>query len=181
MQQRHNLSIILAILMNASLHGMQQVLTQERQSEVTAQNFADEQAQAALNTLLLFEEQGVYKRITVSPDGELMASVDDDGLISIVDVNTGDKKSELPGHCGADLLVWSPKSSHLASHTPDGTICLWDVRTGECVAAVQLSSESEDNHKSCHEEFIAFLHYYKRSAMAAVFVAAAELLYKLSQ
>lgn len=183
MQQRYNLfSIIIALALCNSVHSMQQVLTHEKQSEAVSQNSADEQLQAALDTLLIFEEQGVFKPMTLSPNGKLLASANETGFISVLDVETGRLEQTLQGHCDkADLLIWSPKSSHLASHTTDGTICLWDVRTGECVAAVEQSSESEDNHKSCQEEFIAFLNCYKRSAMAVVFVAAAELLYKLSQ
>jgi len=165
----------------SSLFGMQQVLTREKTSQEISQNFADEQLKAALDTLLIFEEEGVYKNITVSPNGELIASADDNGLIVVVDVETGAWKCRLPGHVKADLLVWSPKGTHLASHTIDDSIYLWDVQNGNCIDAFQQTAEDEMNRPSLHVELISFFKKHKKSAMAIIFLTAAELLYKLSQ
>lgn len=168
------------LCIQSSLFGMQQALTHASQKEV-AQNCADTELQAALDTLLIFEEQGVYKPTTLSPNGALLAAGSHDGLIVVADVETGKWENRFKVPEGSvDLIVWSPNSTHLASKTADGSIYLWDVKSGTCEGMVQ-ADDADDTERSCHKDFIALFQKYKKPAAMVFLAATLELLYNFAK
>src|SRR5262249_52893584 len=49
----------------------------------------------------------------------------------------------LRGHQGAvDVVAWSPDGARLASAARDGTVRVWDTRTGECLDRIHVGGRS---------------------------------------
>ena len=84
---------------------------------------------ARLHTLSPRPGFGVFA-LTFSPDGSKVAAATE-GIVSVLDVATGDLEAILQGHSGA---VWdvefSPDGTTIASAGSDGMIKLWDPATG---------------------------------------------------
>ncbi len=77
--------------------------------------------------------------LAFSPHGQLVAAADDDGLIHLYEVSTGEQLHTLKGHPGTVVVAaFSPRGGVLASGGMDGTIRLWELRTGQerlCIPA----------------------------------------------
>jgi WD40 repeat protein/serine/threonine protein kinase len=67
-----------------------------------------------------------------SPDGRLLASAGDDGLIKVWEVSTGRELFTLTGHkMWVRSVAFSPDGRRLASASYDQTVKLWDMTTGQ--------------------------------------------------
>ena len=67
-----------------------------------------------------------------SPDGQILASGNENTSINLWDIKTGKMFKKLQGHTGPVVFVaWSPDGLILASGSKDGTIRLWDTETWE--------------------------------------------------
>src|SRR6266516_3726612 len=66
-----------------------------------------------------------------SPDGQYIASADDNGIVQIWDSHTGDSLfSPYSKHTSYVMsVVWSPDSQHIASAGGDGTVRVWNMST----------------------------------------------------
>jgi WD40 repeat protein len=75
----------------------------------------------------------MVRTLAFHPDGEILASGSQDGLIILSDVTTGQPlQPPLEGHSDALwVLAFSPDGEILASGSQDKTIILWDVKTGQ--------------------------------------------------
>jgi WD40 repeat protein len=90
--------------------------------------------------------------VAFSPDGEMLASggceeVSPDssscaaGVIRLWDVGTGEEIATLGGHIAEVLSVaFSPDGETLASTSPDGSIILWDMPSGQMLGPLLTSS-----------------------------------------
>lgn len=75
--------------------------------------------------------EGPVWAIAITPDGQIVASGQTDGSISLVDVNTGDVVNTLSGHNKpVSTLAIAPKGRFLASAGGDQTIHIWDLWSG---------------------------------------------------
>ena len=90
------------------------------------------------------ENLGRIAALAFSPDGTLLA-VGTHSQVHLWDVNTGNKffsvstvhkRGRIIFHNGAEPLVFSPDGAILVSGTNNGTIQLWDVTTGDRIAAL---------------------------------------------
>ncbi|TKD09889.1 WD40 repeat domain-containing serine/threonine protein kinase [Polyangium fumosum] len=69
--------------------------------------------------------------LTFSPDGALVATGDQKGIVRLWDIATGVSR-RLEGHTGkVRAVVFLPDSSRLVSSGLDRTVRIWDVHTGE--------------------------------------------------
>jgi WD40 repeat protein len=76
----------------------------------------------------LHGHEGAVRAVAISPDGKLVASCGDDGMVRLRDVATGTTKAEMKGHDGiVRQVIFSPDGKTLASLGDDGTLRLWDV------------------------------------------------------
>jgi WD40 repeat protein len=64
-----------------------------------------------------------------SPDGEfLIAGVEDDHALTLVDAQTGEQLQRLQGHYDSvTRAAWSPRGDQIASGSWDGTVILWEI------------------------------------------------------
>jgi hypothetical protein len=69
-----------------------------------------------------------------SPSGQMLASADRNGGISLWDPDSGQELFSLPGHKAAvTALSWRSDSKFVASASEDGTVKLWDPQEGKLI------------------------------------------------
>src|SRR5262249_40294593 len=91
-------------------------------------------ATATLCTLAGAGEASGIRPLSVSPDGNRLASGNHDGTILLWDVEAGKRLHELKGHtCYISCLAFTPDGQRLASGSEDWAVKLWDVVTGRDV------------------------------------------------
>jgi WD40 repeat protein len=75
---------------------------------------------------------GVHRALAFSPDGSLLATGGDAGIIYLWDVATGTVVRRFVGHTNMieRALAFSPDGRYLASGSFDRTVRIWDVATG---------------------------------------------------
>ena len=71
--------------------------------------------------------------VSFSPDGTLLASGANNGVIFVWDVASGENVETLAGHGVIISVTFSPDGTLLASGSFDGRVSVWDVETGENV------------------------------------------------
>lgn len=77
---------------------------------------------------MLQRHQGTVFRIAWSPDGQTLASTNNDGTVRLWDVRTGQLRRALNDYTHISVgLAWSPDGQTLALGGSDGTIQLWNV------------------------------------------------------
>jgi WD40 repeat protein len=75
--------------------------------------------------------RSVINAVAHRPDGLLLATAGDDGVIRLLDPKSGQMVHALVGHkARITLLAWSPDGRTLASGSWDGTVRLWDADSG---------------------------------------------------
>jgi WD40 repeat protein len=78
------------------------------------------------------------RSIAIAPNGDVLATGDDRGVIRIWNLDGAMRGSPITAHGGAvDLLAWSPDSKALASAGADRVVCAWTV-DGKKTAARKL-------------------------------------------
>jgi len=72
--------------------------------------------------------------VRISPDGAVIASSDNDGVIKLWNLATGQELQTLRGHTAAvQFMSFHPDGTLLASGSHDHSVRLWDFETGEQV------------------------------------------------
>ena len=82
----------------------------------------------ALVTELDIPSDGQIRTVAWSPSGLRVATAGDDGVLTILDAVTGQRRSVGVGHTSMIFVVaWSPDGSMVATGSTDGTARVWDV------------------------------------------------------
>jgi WD40 repeat protein len=77
--------------------------------------------------------QGEICSISLSPDGQYLASGSDDQTIRIWDVQSGDCLHVMKHNGRILTLAFSPDGQYLASGSSDQMIHVWEVRANQCL------------------------------------------------
>jgi eukaryotic-like serine/threonine-protein kinase len=92
-------------------------------------NTATGQAQAVLSTASAFA--GIWATV-FSPDGQILATGGDGGLVRLWDSPSGRLHADLKGHISiVRAIAFSPDGNTVATGGGDTTVRLWDVATGQ--------------------------------------------------
>ena len=76
-----------------------------------------------------------------SPDGDILASGQNDGSVLLWDVSSREEVAVLDGHTNnVASLAFSPDGSTLATASEDKTVRLWDVKTQKEIASIEKHS-----------------------------------------
>ncbi|MBD2461984.1 hypothetical protein H6G89_13095 [Oscillatoria sp. FACHB-1407] len=85
---------------------------------------------------------GFIYSVAFSPEGQLLATGDNNNLVCLWQVADGQPRLTLKGHKGwVWSVAWSPDGQILASGSEDCSVRLWDVETGNCLAILQDDSK----------------------------------------
>ena len=119
----------LALLL--SLQACQDVKDLDEQNSVIARGslLAGLEYDPSLITFLR-AHKGAVNKVAFSPDGKVLASCGDDGLISLRDTETDQKLGENKSDKKVVSLAFSPDGKSLASANEDGTISLFKIADG---------------------------------------------------
>ncbi|MEG4851383.1 NACHT domain-containing protein [Microcoleus sp. B5-D4] len=77
---------------------------------------------------------GSVRSVIFSPDGQLLATGDTDGVVRLWEASSSREILTCTGHTNVvESVAFSPDGKILASGSYENTIKLWDVKTGECL------------------------------------------------
>ncbi len=76
----------------------------------------------------------LLRAIVINPDGKIIATGNDDGIVRFWNLETGEFIQDLRGHTNwIRSLAWSPDGKFIASASEDETIQIWDPSNGQCL------------------------------------------------
>ncbi|MBD1921125.1 CHAT domain-containing protein [Microcoleus sp. FACHB-831] len=85
---------------------------------------------------------GGFNAVAFSPDGEILASGDEEKKIKLWRSDTGELLRTLTGHSGGvECVAFSPDNQTLASGGSDNTIRIWKWRTGQMLQTLGHSNK----------------------------------------
>jgi eukaryotic-like serine/threonine-protein kinase len=81
---------------------------------------------------------GLIRDIAFSPDGQILATADNNTTITIWDSKTGQMRKKLRGHTRLiSSLAFSPDGEKLASASWDSTVIVWNLDSGQPTTRLQ--------------------------------------------
>ena len=90
---------------------------------------------SAMFPIALWEtERGGITAIDFSPDGKHISIANWDGILKVMDVQSGETLTQIEKEDRYVHIVFSPDSSKWGVANPSGTIQVLDVKTGQCIA-----------------------------------------------
>ena len=90
---------------------------------------------SSMSPIALWEtERGGITAIDFSSDGKHISIVNWDGILKVMDVQSGESVTQIEKDDRYVHIVFSPDSSKWGVANPSGTIQVLDVKTGQCIA-----------------------------------------------
>lgn len=94
--------------------------------------------------LLVLSHPDVVSAIAWSPDGQILATANYDGIIRLWCSKQGQCLQEFRGHTNQLLaLTFSPDGTQLVSSSEDENIRIWHIQTGECLQILRCDRPYE--------------------------------------
>ncbi|ABW31152.1 WD40 domain-containing protein [Acaryochloris marina] len=120
---------------------------------------------AHITSSIFAEPLGDMLCVAFSPNGQMIATGDSNGFLSVWQANTGQRLLTCQGHAGWVMSVdFSPDGTLLASSSNDQDIRLWDAHTGQClkilqghtnlVWSVRFNPDGKHLASGCHDQTI---------------------------
>lgn len=120
-----------------------QHLAMRTDAEVSVWDIPNRQARFSLDSISFGAHLRMEDTLQFSPDGAILAFIEDDYLIHMVDADSGASRATLTGHTDIiNQLAFSPDGEILASAADDYSIRLW--RTSDGALQQQLSGHTDD-------------------------------------
>jgi len=95
-------------------------------------------AKANLSDSVFTKILGRVCSVAFSPNGQLLATGSDDGVVTLREAVSGRELLTLEGHTDwVNSVAFSPKGKTLASGSSDQTVRLWNISTGKCLKILQ--------------------------------------------
>ena len=87
--------------------------------------------------------KGAVYKMTISPDGRRLVTVDKDYSPRLWDTGSGQEMHRFTGHRGVvNAVAFSPDGKRLATGSQDGTVRLWDVASGKELVQATIRNKS---------------------------------------
>lgn len=102
----------------------------------------DLQSETGARTITVEQSEREIDSLALSPDGQLLASGSDSGVVQLWNWQTGELVQTLSGH--SDMVAslrFTPDGQTLASGSFDNTIRFWNVNTGEQEQIIDLGQD----------------------------------------
>ena len=94
----------------------------------------------------IFMSREVFCSMAFAPDGQMLASGDEDGTVKLWDVAMGREVRTLRGHrVSVGSVAFTPDGRMLASGGVEGSVKLWDVATGREVRTLRRHGDLTDS------------------------------------
>lgn len=94
--------------------------------------------------------QGMISAIDISPDGKLIAIVNWNGIIKILDIKSGDLITQIKRSEDRNIyshVVFSPDSKRLAIAIGSRLVEILDIQNGECISQMDWDTEGENSYR----------------------------------
>jgi WD40 repeat protein len=96
-----------------------------------------------IDVSILLEDQQNYQDGVFHPNRNLLATIGNDGILTIWDTQTMEAVQVIPAHNGKVItVVISPDGKEVATASTDSTIKIWDIDTGQNL--LTLFSQSDE-------------------------------------
>ena len=107
--------------------------------------------------IVLWEtERGLIAATDFSPSGEWLAIANWDGVLKIMDVQSGEciaQMKQTEAHNVYEHIVFSPDCKQIATANQDGIVVVWDVHRGECLAQMDRGERKHLSNDIVQLEF----------------------------
>ena len=118
---------------------------------------------SSMTPIALWEtERGLISAVDISPDGKLIAIANWDGIVKVMDVQSGETITQMERHklyFFVEFLVFSPDNRLIASAPWKQAVEVLDVQNGECVTQIQLAPINAEFNIYAGVEFSPNGHY----------------------
>lgn len=123
----------------------------------TSDNPNDEMSKAVTLLRVLEGHKNDIFKMSISPNGKILASPSNDCTVKLWDINNGECLHSLDHSEPALCVSFSPDGKILASGGDENRIKFWDSETGKCLSIFEIDDGILDMSWSPNGKFLAFI------------------------